>query len=315
MLLIALALPVLAETTVIVFNPLAPDVAYPDCQLINDIVMAELSCADGLKLVDREHLNKLLKEKSLQQNGMLESSSATQVSSLLGADYFISGSIRISDKKMTIFAKALSVKDGVVKMKYVSEDAPFDTVKIARLIASEIVTTIKTQSTKTVDKTEDISLIAPSKARPSVVIILPELHIFRESVIDPAAENTLTQIFIQQKFKVTQPTETITTGKPGAWQSFIGNKSNLLKIAKKANAEYLIYGEAIAEGATVFGDFRTARARVELKAIRTADAQIVFSDSAYAGAADTAEVIAGKRAIQLAAQKLSLKLIKTLLEL
>jgi hypothetical protein len=83
------------------------------------------------------------------------------------------------------------------------------------------------------------------------------------------------------------------------------DKKTTTDFAAKKGAEILIYGEAVSElGATV-GEFKGCRARLEIKAIRTSDGEIILSDSAYAGDTDLSETIAGKKAIQKAAQKLA----------
>ena len=105
--------------SVIIFNPMQIDGKGVDAGLFNDIVSAELSCADQIKLVDREQLDKLLREKSLQPNGMLNADDVSNIGSLLGADSFVSGSVREKDDKLMIFVKTICVKTGVVKIKYI----------------------------------------------------------------------------------------------------------------------------------------------------------------------------------------------------
>ncbi len=304
-----------AESPVVIFQPFPYDAGYKEGALVNDVVMAELSCSEAVKLVDREELGKVLKEKSLQFDGMLSGTDAAQLSTLLGANYFLSGSMRISGEKMTVFARVLSVKTGVVKIGYITEKAPFDAVETGRKITEKLIATLaQHQPEQEKSDSAELPLIQPEKVRPAVVVLLPELHIAQSNLIDPAAENLLTNALIQQKFKVLQPRETLSFGEPGFWDLLRGNRSDLLKIAKDAGASCLVYGEAIAEKANDFGNFHTARARVELKVIRVEDGAVIFAQSSYAGAADTAEVIAGKRAIQLAAQKLVPELVHALLK-
>ena len=133
-------------------------------------------------------------------------------------------------------------------------------------------------------------------------------------MIDPAAENMITKLLLQQKFIVKQLPHQLLTGQKGILQKLSGDRKTLLKIAKEQNVEFLIYGEAIAENADRFGNFNTARARVEIKVISTKTSEIHFADSAYAGAMDTAPVIAGKIAIQKATQKIFQPLAKSLLK-
>ena len=63
-----------------------------------------------------------------------------------------------------------------------------------------------------------------------------------------------------------------------------------------------------------FGNYRTSRARVEIKIISTSTGDVIWADSTYAGTADTAEVISGKKAIQKAVAQLAIKAAAVLLK-
>ena len=299
--------------SVIIFNPMLIDGKGVDAGLFNDIVSAELSCADQIKLVDREQLGKLLREKSMQPNGMLNASEVSNIGSLLGADNFVSGSVREKGDKLMIFVKTISVKTGVVKMKYINIANNLEVA--AAKTAQAAIDLVKSQKTAAAAapapaKTE---LLAPGKKRPTVAIFIPEIHIASQRIIDPAAENELIKIFLQQKFNVKQLPPQLAVGKAGLLDNIAGNRTTLLKAAKSAGADFLVYGEAIAESSDSFGNYRTSRARVELKVISTASGNIIRADSAYAGAADTAEIISGKKAVQKAAAKLAAETIKAIL--
>ena len=301
-----------AGNIAVIFNPIQVEDKNFDAGLYNDIVAAELSCTEKIKLVDRKALDKLLKERSLRPNGMLGADEVNSIGSLLGADYFVSGSVRVRDNNLLIFVKSISVSSSVMKMKYIKQ--PVDPQKAAIATVQSIVELLKIngESNKIV-AAESIQVICPEKKRPGVAILLPEMHINSRAIIDPAAENELTKVFLHQKFRIKQIAP-LTVGQGGLWNKLTGDRTTLLKAAKKAGADYLIYGEAIAESSGSFGNYLTCRARVELKIIAINENNIVFADSAYAGAADTAEVIAGKKAIQKAASKLALKASAALLK-
>ena len=103
-------------------------------------------------------------------------------------------------------------------------------------------------------------------------------------------------------------------GKSGFLDKVIGSRTTLIKAAEKAGADYLVYGEAVSESSDTFGNYRTSRARVELKIIAVANNNIIWAASTYAGAADTAEIISGKKAIQKAAAKLASKAAEAMLK-
>ena len=303
---------VMAADSVIIFNPMQIESKLIDASLFNDLVAAELSCTAGIKLVERNQLDRLLKEKSLSPNGMLDANAINNIGSLLGADCFVSGSVREKDNKLLIFVKSIYVKNSVMKMKYISIAA--DLEKAAKATARVAVDTVKMQ------KTQKLSIVSPGgqllfpdRKRPIVAVCIPEIHIASQRLIDPAAENELTKILLQQKFNVKQMSSALAIGKNGLIESIIGDRTTMLKIAQKSGADYLIYGEAVSESSDTFGNYRTSRARVELKIIATASNNVIWADSAYAGAADTSEIISGKKAIQKAAAVLALKVADALL--
>ena len=303
---------VLSADPVIIFNPIDTDSKNVDIGLFNDIVSAELSCAEKIKLVDREQLDKLLREKSLKPNGMLNADDVSNIGTLLGADNFVSGSVREKNNKLLIFVKSISVKTGVIKMKYIN--TPNDLETAAKQTAKAAADLVMLQQEKQLPPQPQEQMLFPDKKRPAVAICIPEIHVASQRLIDPAAENELIKTFLKQKFNIKQLTLPLAVGKNGLVDNIVGNRTTLLEAAEKVGADYLIYGEAISESSDTFGSYRTSRARVELKIISTANGNIVWADSAYAGAADTAEVISGKKAIQKAALRLAPKAAAALLK-
>jgi len=302
-----------AADSVIVFNPMQIESKSVESGLFHDLVAAELSCAEKIKLVDREQLDKILRERSLNPNGMLNADDASSIGSLFGADYFISGSVREKNGTLLIFVKSICVKSGVIKMKYISTPTNSETAAKKTAQAAVELATVRNEQ-KVTSKSED-RLLSPDKKRPAVAICIPEIHIASRRLIDPAAENELIQVFLKQKFSVKQLPEQLTIGRDGWADRIAGNRTTLLKAAEKSGADYLIYGEAISESSDTFGNYRTSRARVEIKVISVSSNQVIFAASAYAGAADTAEIISGKKAIQKAASQLALKAAEALLNL
>lgn len=299
---------------VVIFQPLKLDAGISGGEIFNDIIAAELSCADGIKTVSREQLDRLLREKAMRADGMAEAGEIEQIGSLLGADCFVSGSVRPEKDKWRIFVKTVSVKTGVVRMNYLVAAAGNPEESGKQTVAA-ILALLRERKQERTPPVSETKLLAPDRKRPTVVVFLPEMHIFSESVLDPAAENTLTGALLRQKFPVRQLPGQITSGQPGVLRKLLGERSSLLDLARKQQADFLIYGEAIAENGDRFGNFSTARARVEVKVISTRTSAIRFADSAYAGAIDPAPVIAGKMAIQKAAGKLAESVVRALLEM
>ena len=121
--------------------------------------------------------------------------------------------------------------------------------------------------------------------------------------------------YLGEKFKVVDSEYIrILKTNPEQAKTVFGALSTSADYAKQKGADILIYGEAISEQGARIGEFEGCRARVELKAIDTKNGEILLSDSAYAGATDLAETVAGKKAIQNAADKLANTFIYSLAE-
>lgn len=152
---------------------------------------------------------------------------------------------------------------------------------------------------------------------PRVMIVIPEFHITRERVPDPAAETEFLKTFKLAGYKLIDKKQAEKVWKDDVL--FLLEKEEDVQaaaaLAFKIGADILIMGEAFSEKGTemhsgyggVPGQIVTANARVEIKAIKAATAEILWADSEHARAADTTEIIAGKKALAEAGQKLSVR--------
>ncbi len=164
---------------------------------------------------------------------------------------------------------------------------------------------------------------AITPAYPRVMIMIPEFHITTK-VPDPAAETEFLKYFKTAGFKLIDKKQAEKVWKDDVLYKL--EKEEDLQaaaaLAFKIGAEILIIGEAFSEKGVqvnsggyggVPGQIVTAGARVEIKAIRVDTGEILWADSEYAKAADTTELIAGKRALQEGGKALAPKVAKELL--
>ena len=84
-------------------------------QSIPEFLKSELSKSEKIVIVERRQLEAVLREQALSMTGMVDSSTAQQVGTLLGAEYVISGTINQSGKWTRIDAKIIRVSSGHVK--------------------------------------------------------------------------------------------------------------------------------------------------------------------------------------------------------
>jgi hypothetical protein len=155
---------------------------------------------------------------------------------------------------------------------------------------------------------------------PEVLISIPEFHITRIRVptSDSAAETQFITSFNNQHFKVLDKKQA-----EKAWKDDVLYKlekeediTAAASLAFKSGADILVIGEAFSEkGSTAYTNtagvstnIYTCAARVDVKVIKASNGQILLSDSVSSKGADTAELSAGKKAIDNAARELSQKI-------
>ncbi|MFA6568670.1 MAG: CsgG/HfaB family protein [Victivallales bacterium] len=301
-----------AKTVVAISEMTASSEFCTEQQVISDVMQAELSMSENITLVDRKQLHDALKEVQLGEQGMVSPESAKQLGKIVGAKYFCCGKISKSGDKNMVIVKVIDLETTVTKLAYTQMQDKNDAVDAGKALAANLEKLIINFNS---DKEKEANSIAEEKAkkeipadfkRPVVTVIIPEMHVRQVNLIDPAGETEIVKKLIDNKFKVINSEYAIMMrNDPSNASGIFKDKKTATDYAAKKGAEILIYGQAISElGATV-GEFKGCRARLEIKAIRTSDGEIILSDSAYAGDTDLSEAVAGKKAIQRAAQKLA----------
>lgn len=82
--------------------------------MVSEMFTTEVVNSEAFKIVEREQLQKVLKEIAMAQSGIIDTTKAQEIGRMLGADAIITGSvIRIQDN-LRIDARIIEVKTGVV---------------------------------------------------------------------------------------------------------------------------------------------------------------------------------------------------------
>lgn len=141
-----------------------------------------------------------------------------------------------------------------------------------------------------------------------IMVVIPEVHLSRPKVPDPAGETEIVRTLIEAGYKLVdqQQVKKIRNNDvfDKAWK---GDMEGALKIARKFDAEILVVGEAFSEfaGTTRVPDMRgmpggnliSCTARVEAKAVRADTGQIIATYGAHGSGLHVTENIAGKTAL------------------
>jgi hypothetical protein len=288
----------------------APVEASSDAGVISQIMQAELSQSAQLMLVERAQIDKALSEMKLDAQGMLNPATAQKLGSMIGARYFCNSSVSTTGNKSLAIVKVIDVETTLAKLAYAQITNKDDAVESGKALAKQVEALVAQFEKEKASRTETpiVNKAKPIPAdwkRPSVMVIIPEMHVRQRELIDPAGETEIVKRLIAAGFKVVD-SEYVTLMKRGqeAAQKFSSLKTSTEYAASK-NIDILLYGEAISERGASVGDFVGCRGRIELKAIRVKGDEILVSDSSEGGATDLAETIAGKKAIKQAANTLA----------
>ena len=162
-------------------------------------------------------------------------------------------------------------------------------------------------------KTFDASncAVLASSYIPKIMVIVPEYHITRVIIPDPAGETEINRKLIEAGFKVVDPAMFAAISQTSTFSDAAKDPMKAISLGKKFGADIVIYGEAFSElqgqlagnqiSSVQNGNQVSVRGRVEVKAVRTDDATIVATQGLQAGATDNAEAIASKRSLTSAA--------------
>jgi hypothetical protein len=253
------------------------------------LLTTQLSAMEGITMVERQDLAKLLGEQELGASGMVDPASAARIGHLTGARVLVVGRIFTVSGETTAALKIMSTETG--RVFGVAESFPVDEPpagpagKLAAKVAEKLQMKKDALIAPTVsdqDRVARIKVKLGSQRLPSVAIFIPEQHL-GPAVIDPAAETEIGLILGQAGFV-------------------------LLSGEAAAKADFQIRGEAFSETGVRRGNLISCRARVEVKAIAREGGRVVSVDRQTTWAVDTAEHIAAKLALQKAGAELAERL-------
>ena len=244
-----------------------------------------LSSSENLSLVERQELTKVMGELELGSTGTIDPGSASKIGHLIGAMVLVTGRAFEVGERVFLASKIMSTENGRV----FGETVSFDNIKgleaAARQLAGKIDATVKKHAPELVavvesdgDRLKRLSGLVPAGKKPSISLSVQEQHI-GQAVIDPAVETELGLHLQKLGYEV------IASGAGRA-------------------ADVVVSGEAFSEFAARYGNLVACRARVELKVQRRGDNKLLFVGRNTAAAADIAQHVAGKYALEKCARQL-----------
>ncbi len=278
---------------------------------ISQLVEAHLSQADQIKLLDRKYLEKMLREQELNLTGMVDTDSAIKVGKLVGARIMVMGKAFQLGQSIFMTAKILGTETSLVQMVSVKGKTDRDMGEMVFELAEKVLQTYQEKATSLVAESKPQPTFdvykkqLQGKTLPSVVVAVPEEHIaaVRPAQADPAVETEIKKILLDCGLTVydvdtNKLTAHLKRSKMRNWPD------------DAAKADWIIAGEAFSEFGARIGNLNSCSARVELNVIDAKTGKLVMSDREMTRAVDLGENLAGRKALQLAAQRISMRLLE-----
>ncbi len=141
--------------------------------------------------------------------------------------------------------------------------------------------------------------------KPRIVVVIPEQHLQRRFIPDPAAETEVIKKFVENDFWVVDQTQVEQIRyKDESRRALQGDNDAAISIGQRFDAEVLIIGEAFSQrGSFSPGGLFQCIARVEARAVRVDTGQILATHGVTAMSSGTSEEIASKESLAEAGGK------------
>jgi TolB-like protein len=263
---------------------------------VSDLLFAKLAARDGIFLVERNDLKKVLDELELGLSGAAKPAEAARVGQLTGAKLLLAGSVIQTDKKLYLVARLISTETARVVAASAEGKTSDELGPMVDKLADQVADKLKdadklvAHPAALVDRLAALKQKLKKGERPVVWVRVTERHVGRP-VTDPAAQTELVAFLKGTGFTVIDPEE-----------------------GGKGKADLLIKGEAFSETAGRTGTIITVKARVEITVVDRRTDQVVAVDRQVSVVADLAEQAAGKAALQEAAAAIAERLIPKLVK-
>jgi TolB-like protein len=83
-------------------------------KVFSEVLTTSFVNSDAFKIIEREHIEKVVKELQLTQSGIVDPSSAKQIGKMVGADAILTGSVIKFGNDMRVDARIIEVESGII---------------------------------------------------------------------------------------------------------------------------------------------------------------------------------------------------------
>jgi len=290
--------------TVAVFDFETKDKAVGDLgEKIGDLLTVFLSGKEGLQLVERNQIRKMIEEMELGASGIVAPEQATRIGGMLGAQVLITGRAFVVNEKLYITGRAISVETSRLNAQLAKGELDADLDVVVQELADKIAGWLTENADKMVaeiatpeDQVAVLKEALAGKELPVVAAVVTERHV-GQATIDPAAETEV--VYLMRKVGI--PVISDKRLKLADWAKEFFEDANVKLPSAAQKADVVVVGEGFSEFAGRTGNLISVKARVELRVVDTKTGKILGVNRKTVTQVDLAEQIAGKTALQKAA--------------
>lgn len=314
-------------------------------KLISEVISARLSIVDGLTVVERKDIDKVIREQKLTMAGLVSTEQAVKVGRIIGAHLLVTGRVMAINKGVYLVCKVISAETSEIKGFFLSFPQDVSLTELLDKTTTKLATSIPVWAKQLTPKVKlppdaaaALRKLLIGKTVPKLAVLISEVH-FGRAVVDPAVETEFCRLLSQAG---AAPVELDKTAIAAAKLTLI--KAALLSASARARTtrpakvprrqrlgagpimhadrlrrlfpmvRYLICGEAFSEYAEELHGMTICSARAEVKVVDLRTGTIVLADSETTHAPDLSERVAGKTALKRAGQRLARRMLPKLIE-
>jgi hypothetical protein len=259
-----------------------------------DQINTMLAAMPKITLVNRDQIKKVAEEHQIALSGLVDTSSAAKLGKFLSAQYVLVGRASKIGQTFYLVLRIVDVETTQQTTVSAKADAQSGFDAVLQRLDEPLATNIRRLQRPTAEA-EDTSLAELRKlAEPlmgkTLLVSVEETHVGRP-LRDPAAQMAIMQRLRNLGLTVIVPVEPV-----------MGWKESLLQTGKYGDqkVDLLLEGEGTSAYAAQINGLTSCRARVELRLVPVPGRTVATSDRGVAAAADLAEALAAKSALETA---------------
>lgn len=162
------------------------------------------------------------------------------------------------------------------------------------------------------DDLATLQLLIQRANDPRMMVVVPEKH-GETMIADPAAETAIIGRLLEAGFRlVDQDQARVARESEVVRQALNGNQEAMDRLASQFQADLLVIGEAYSELASIYEDFYSCNARVDLRVVWTDTGEILTAHGVNGSDVDLSEMVASKKALTLVGEEMAVYLIEAL---